>query len=239
MHMSLSAQDHSKAIEHKAHLFLLLLLIGDFAMTVIHIIRHTSLKDSAAWVARLTTCMDTYHLIKLFLVIVLFSCLLIRTRYTGFGSWIIVFTLLFIDDALLIHQSIGSKIAAWFNPRFLHSFDIPPRFFELLTLAIAATFFALIIFWVYFRSGLTFRKISQRMLLCLLALLIFGIIVDLAAVIDLGASVIFLLGFVEDSGENIAFSLIIWYVLLAIISNVDSISSSRERLYKRHLNEPS
>jgi hypothetical protein len=42
----------------------------------------------------------------------------------------------------------------------------------------------------------------------------FGLIVDIAEAIGLGRMVITSLGFVEDSGELVVYSLIVWYVFL-------------------------
>jgi hypothetical protein len=51
------------------------------------------------------------------------------------------------------------------------------------------------------------------MFLFLVALVFFGLIVDVAEAIKLGPTIIFGLRFFEDAGELVIHSLILWYVL--------------------------
>jgi hypothetical protein len=216
-----------------APLLLLLLLGGDFIFTLVHIIRHTIFQNTSIWVTRLTAYLNAYHLVKLFLVIVLLIYLLKSTRCTGYVSWILVFSYLLIDDALLIHQNLGSKFSAWFDAHFLHNLSLPPRFYEFTILAFAAMFLGIIVSWAYLHSSPTFRKISKDIFLFLLALVFFGVVVDLTVVFKLGTAVIYFFGFVEDSGEMVVFSLLLWYVYLLAIRNGELVLFLRDVLHMR------
>jgi hypothetical protein len=236
--MRLSELFHHKEKGSRAYLLLLLLLSGDFIFTAIHIVRHTFLQSSALWVTRLTASMDGYHILKLFLVIVLFTYLIIITRSSGYIAWLLVFTYLLIDDAFLIHQNIGENLAARFHAHFFHGLYLPSRFFELAVLAIIGLFLGIIVFWTYIRSSVTFRKISKDILLFILALIFFGAIVDLATVLKLEPAAKYFLGFVEDSGEMIVFSLILWYIFLVTLRNRLPELFLCDLIPKRNINEP-
>jgi len=205
--------------EHSASLFLLLLLSADIAFTILHIIKHAYVPNSSEWNVRVNAYLDTYHFIKIFWIIVLLTYILKSTRCYGYGSWLLVFTYFLFDDALLLHQNLGDHIASSFGVYLPHALRLQPRFFELTVLAFAGMFLLTIAAWAYFRSSLTFRKVSKDLLLFIAALIFFGIIVDLANVINLRPSVLFVLDFVEDGGETVVYSLILWYVFLLAISN--------------------
>jgi hypothetical protein len=212
-------QHIKKMNEHSASLLLLLLVSADIAFTILHIIKHAYGPNSSEWIIRVNAYLDTYHFIKLFWIIVLLVYILKSTRYYGYGSWILVFTYFLFDDALLLHQNLGDHIASSFGAYLPHALRLQPRLYELAVLAFAGTFLLIIVAWAYFRSSLTFQKISKDLLLFIVALVLFGIIVDLASAIKLWPSVLFVLDFVEDGGETVVYSLILWYVFLLAIRN--------------------
>jgi len=63
-----------------------------------------------------------------------------------------------------------------------------------------------------------FRKVSQDIIILILVLVFFGVVIDMADIaIRLGKGVGFALGVIEDGGEMIAVSLILWYVFLRTV----------------------
>jgi hypothetical protein len=212
-------QQIKKMNEHSASLLLLLLLSADFTFTVLHMIKHAYVPNSSEWIIRVNAYLDTYHFIKLFWIIVLLAYILKSTRCYGYGSWILVFTFFLLDDALLLHQNLGDHIASSLGAYLPQALRMQPRLFELAVLAFAGTFLLTLVAWAYFRSSPTFKKISKDLLLFIGALVFFGIIVDLASAIKLWPSVLFVLDFVEDGGETVVYSLILWYVYLLALRN--------------------
>ena len=204
--------------ELSASLLLLLLLSADFAFNLFHVTKHTLVSHSSLYY-KLSAYLEIYHLIKLFWVVVLFAYLLAITRCSGYLAWILVFTFFLIDDALLIHQNIGDQIAKAFDASLPQKLSLQPRIFELSVLALAGTVLLVIVAWAYIHSSHTFRKISKDILLFIAALVFFGVIVDLAGAINLGPAVISGLDLVEDGGEMVVYSLILWYVFLLAIHN--------------------
>ena len=213
-------QTMRKMSEHSSSLLLLLLLSADSVFIVFHIvIRIFDPNPSLCNISGICAYMHSYHLIKLFWIIILFGYVLKLTKCSSYVSWILVFTYFLFDDALLIHQNVGSHVADIFDVHLPYNLNLPPRYFELSVLAFAGIILLAIVAWTYFHSSRTFRKISIDMLLFIAALVFFGLIVDLAEAAKLEPAAIFGLGFVEDGGELVVDSLILWYVFLLAIRN--------------------
>lgn len=210
--------------ERSASLLLLLLLITDFVLIVLHSVLHIipaafASDPSLCNTSGICSYMDIYHLMMLFWVIILFVYVFKSTGLTGYISWIIVFTFFLIDDALLLHQKIGDHVAEIYNARPLYNLNLPPRYFELTVLGIIGIILLAIVAWAYLHSPLVFRKVSIDMLLFIAALVFFGLIVDLAEAARLGPGVILTFQIIEDGGEIVVDSLILWYVFLLAIRN--------------------
>ena len=205
---------------HSASLLLLLLLCADFAFIVLHIIDETLVLNSSLFnTAGSYGYLTIYQLVKLFWVVILLAYVLKSTRCSGYVSWILVFTYLLFDEALQIHQNIGSHIANSFDTYLPHNLSLRPRHFELAVLVVAGTFLFAIVAWAYSRSPHAFRKISNDMFLFIVVWAFFGVFTDLAAAVKLGPLVEFASDFVEDGGEMAVVSLILWYVFLLAIRN--------------------
>lgn len=225
--------------DHNASLLLLLLLSGDLIFTIIHILRHTLFQTSILWSTQITTYLLAYLLVKLVLVNVMFISILRKTRCSGYISWLLVFTYLLLDDALNIHQIIGRAIFDWFNAHNFQNFTLPARFFELAVLGIIGMILVVIVTWAFIHNDSTFRKITKDLLVFIIALFFFGIIVDLASLIRLRVSILRVLDFIEDGGELIVYSLILWYLFLIIVHTGEPGKFFQALIRKRKIIEPS
>ena len=161
--------------------------------------------------------LNAYQLVKLFWVIILFTYVVELTRCYGYVSWILVFTYFLFEKTFQIHQNIGSHFANSLSAYLPHNLSLQPRLFELAVLAIAGTFLFAIMAWAYLRSPYAFKKISNDMLLFIVAWGFFGVFTDLAAAFNPGPLVKFGSDIVEDGGEMVVVSLILWYVFLLTI----------------------
>lgn len=201
-----------------ASLLLLLLLCSDLAFNVLHILQHTVVPDSSIYYVRIHDYLDIYHFVKLFWIVVLWIYILKLTAYPGYLSWILLFSLLLLDDTLLIHQTLGDRISLKSTTLF-QNLSISPRMFQLAFLAFAGFGLLAVVAMVYFRSPVDFRKITNDLALFFVALIFFGLIADFAAVLNLGAAVILGMVIIEDAGEMVIFSIIIWYLFGAALQN--------------------
>ena len=209
-----------KVSEHSASLLLLLFLGADFAFIVLDIMNATlGPSSSLCSISGFCAYLKSYQLVKLFWTVLLFAYILKSTRCSGYVAWILVFAFLLVDEASLMHQKIGGYIANSFTAYLPHTLGLQPRYFELAVLVIAGTFLLAIVAWAYFRSPQSFRKISNDLLLFVVPLLFFGVLTDVAAAVKLGAVVNSVSDIVEDGGEMVVLSLIVWYLFLLAMRN--------------------
>lgn len=219
-----------KLSEHRATFLLLLLLGVDTVFIVLNII--IAIFFCMCNIAGIFTYMNFYNLTKLFWIIVLFAYVLKTTGCPSYVSWILVFTFLLFDDALFLHQSVGDRLHSIFGTSLPHNLSLLPRYFELAVLALAGIFLLVIVAWAYSHSQYVFRKISKDILLFIVALVFLGLLVDLAVAIELKPTAVLALGLVEDSGEIVTISLILWYVFMLAIRHGKPEAFLHELLYK-------
>jgi hypothetical protein len=216
---------------------LLFLLSADLVFALLHIIFHTLGPDSLICnISGLCSHQyaNIYHLGKLFWIIILLAYILKSTRYSGYVSWILMFLFFLLDDALLLHQNIGDYLANKFDTYLPPNLSLQPRHFELTVLAIAGMLLLIVVAWAYFHGPREFRAISNDLLLFIVAYVFFGLVVDLATAVKLGSAVVLGLVIVEDAGELVVDSLILWYVFLLAIHNGKPDGFLHDLLYKPH-----
>jgi hypothetical protein len=202
-----------KMSERSALLLLALLLIVDIGFMVLHVIIGIFDPNPALCnISGICAYMNVYHLVKLFWVCLLLLYILKLTKCSGYASWALLFACFFIDDALWLHQKIGDRITPVLNASFFQGLGLQSREYELAVLGIAWLVLLSFVAWPYFHGTASFRKVSIDIFLFLAALVFFGLIVDMAEAIGLGSILIFALGFVEDGGELIVYSILVWYL---------------------------
>jgi hypothetical protein len=212
--------------EHSALLFLILLLFADLAFIVLHSIDILTpfLNNSLLPLGRERGYPEMYQYLKWFWIIILLGCLSISRRSFSYISWGLVFTYFFCDDALSIHERVGNHIAGNLTitpPLGLRLLDLG----ELAVSAAAGMILLSLVILAYLQGSQAFKKMSQDMLLLILALAFFGVVVDMAHTsIKLGGKVDFILGVIEDGGEMLVASLILWYVFLLSVRDGNATS---------------
>ena len=206
--------------EQSALFFFMLLLCADFSFIAFHSLAYLtpisnnplmSLEQDHGYP-------EVFQYIKWLWIILLLIFTSIKRRSLHFSAWVIVFIYLLLDDSLEIHERAGTLMEGNFS-------FIPPlglRLQDIGELAVAATaglILFLFISWVYRHGPQTFKKMSIDMLLLIFTLAFFGVVVDMLHVIaylsdQIGWKVSAVLAVIEDGGEMIAASLILFYVFL-------------------------
>jgi hypothetical protein len=125
-----------------------------------------------------------------------------------------MFTCFLIDDAFLLHQKVGDRMAKIAGTYLPSNLGFHSRDYQLAVLALAGIFLLAVVAWGYVHGDHEFRKISNDMFVLIAALVFFGLLVDVATALKLGSAVRASLGFVEDGGELVVYSLILWDVFL-------------------------
>ncbi|MDJ0703373.1 MAG: hypothetical protein QNJ46_08840 [Leptolyngbyaceae cyanobacterium MO_188.B28] len=205
--------------ENTASFFLILLFSADLIFIFLHLLHVFSsiLKNNLFSISIDFGYPEVYQYIKEFWMIILMFFIFFKSRQIGYFIWSILFVYLLCDDALQIHEKVGSIIASNldFNPLFgLRAVD----YGEIAVTAIAGAFFLSFIGLNYLQGSSTFKRVTQDLFLLLLMLAFFGIFTDMLHVAVLpGKKINSIIGVIEDGGEMIVISLMTWYIFLLAI----------------------
>lgn len=195
---------------------LLLLIAADCAFIVMHLLRRfTHVIDTPMLsLTRDRGHPEFYQYTKEFWIVILLLSILKKTRVIGYSVWILLFLYLLLDDALQIHETFGGYIATRFG--FTPSLGLRAQDFgELAVSTMAAAFLVTALILPYMRGDPEFRQVTRHLVLIMLALAFFGVFVDMLHFVVPGGGILSaLLAVVEDGGEMVVMSLIVWYVFL-------------------------
>jgi hypothetical protein len=205
--------------ERSASLLLLLFFSADFVFIAIHCIQELTplINDKLYSIGRDRGFSEIFQYIKWFWIIVLLTYLTISRRSFSYVAWGVTFLYLLCDDSLGIHEKVGRLITG--NLGFEPPFGLYPRDLgELAVSVVAGMTLTPLLIWAYLRGSQAFKNMSRDMLLLILLLAFFGVAVDtvhsIVRGIGLGWKVKFILGLIEDGGEMLIASLMVWYIFL-------------------------
>ncbi len=210
--------------------FLLLLLSADIAFIVLYILQSSPMfaPNPLLELEQDYGYASIYMFIQELWIVLLVVAIFIQTKEMGYISWSALFTYLLCDDALCIHERLGSRVA--------QDLDLAPIFGlrpqdvgELVVLAIPILLLLILIAWSYFRGSTNFKTITNDLLVLLSVFACFGIVLDMVHVAVKHELLYYILGIIEEGGEMIAISLVAWYVFLLNISE----GRPRFSLYRR------
>lgn len=214
--LSTTLQTVKNLHEHSATIFLVLLLIGDLTYIALHLVEKFTpfLQNSLLSIERDRGYAEMYQYLKLIWIAILFFYISLQKKFLGYMAWVLVFTYFFFDDALHIHELLGEYIAGQFS--ITHAFGLRMQDYgELTVSAIAGISLLSLVAWAYRRGSQDFKNKSKDILLLIGALIFFGVVVDMAHIaIQVGWLVTFILGVIEDGGEMVVVTLILWYTFL-------------------------
>lgn len=220
MHKIITAQECIKTLnDRSASLFLVLLLCGDLAFVVLHFINALipTLKMSMLSLEMDRGYPEMYQYLKYLWIIIILIFASLKNASLSYFSWASVFTYLLLDDSLRIHERAGSYIAA--NLSLVPILGLRLQDYgELAVSAAAGIILFLPLVWAYRSGSRMYKKIFQDFALLMFILIFFGVVVDMAHVaIQLGFKVNFVLGTIEDGGEMLSVSFILWYAFLIMV----------------------
>lgn len=155
---------------------------------------------------------EIYQYVKLFSIAILYAHLALESRL--YVAWALVFAYFLADDALMIHETVGRYLGYFVRvepPLSFRRQDIG----EIVVSAIAGLGLFSVGYWFYKRGTPSSRRASRQILLLVLLFAAFGVGVDSAHhAIGGGRVVSFFLVLVEDGGEMVTASLILYYTVL-------------------------
>ncbi|MET0070218.1 MAG: hypothetical protein ABW096_09250 [Candidatus Thiodiazotropha sp.] len=190
--------------------FLALLLLADLAFIFVHVIFEYFLKSNTLFsINRDLGYAEVYQYIKEFWILVMLFVLAIKSRRIIYFTWSVLFLYLLLDDSLQLHENIGSFLANFYDlqPVFrLRAQDLG----ELVVFASVGFLLLGFIAGAYLYSDDTGKEISRHLFLLFVFLAFFGGLVDMLHIAVSFGKPVFAL--IEDGGEMIIMSIIVWYV---------------------------
>jgi len=228
MHNIMTTRRYLEAFnERSATVFLILLLCADLAFFGMHFI--AAIIGDIKWVLKSDLFNieldrgypEMYQYIKFFWIIILFLNLALKNRSLHYIPWVLLFTYFLLDDSIQIYEQAGYFFTELFN--FTPLFGLRVQDYgELAFTATAGILLLPPLVWAYRKGTQIFRKISLDIGLLVLVLVFFGVVVDMVHIVVPLGTVSFIVGVVEDGGEMLAVSLILWYNFLLNVRGVNA-----------------
>jgi putative solute:sodium symporter small subunit len=153
---------------------------------------------------------ELWQYVKTLAIVLLLLGLSLRRASRSYLSWAFLFLSFLLDDALELHERLGEGAAAYlgYGPGLnLRANDLG----ELTVVALATLVFGTLLAFTWWRGDVAFRRVSKRLALLVGVLVVFGIGMDAIHIMVKNRVLGTALGFVEEGGEMVAVSLILWY----------------------------
>lgn len=192
-----------------------LLFLSDLFFVVVHCLVELGFFEAYYTLLSITTDQSIpeifQYLKELWIAFILGTVFLLR-RDLIYLFWAILFFFFLIDDFAAVHEQIGALISQDMNiiPRFgLRSTD----FGELFAILVVGVLFSLALLFVFLRSNREGKVTSIVLMSLVLGLVFFGVVIDMvhAASSNWSKYLSKFLAVVEDGGEMIMMSAILWY----------------------------
>ncbi|MBN1783000.1 hypothetical protein JW948_17835 [bacterium] len=218
-----------------ASLVLMLLLCADLIFLVLHSIRiyMPFLENSLFSIDVDGSYSELYQYLKWLWITLLFTGLSKSKGSLGYCSWALVFAFMLCDDIFRIHEKAGYGLAKSLS--FAPALGFRMQDFGELAVWCAAGLILFLTVALAYKTGTpAFRRISRDIVLLLSGLFFFGVVVDMAHIaLHPGRSADLVLTLLEDGGEMIMASLILWYVFLRLVHGENQAFSFFDEWYSR------
>lgn len=179
---------------------------------------------------------ETFQYIKFLWITLLFIYIMHATKQISYLSWVIAFSYLLFDDAMQIHEILGNFFAQSFN--FNPKLNLRHQDYgELLVSFISGSILIALLSWAYVREDVLFRKRSKDIGLLVSGLIFFGVFIDFLNE-AVNRRVVDHSGVIEDGGEMLFTSLILWYVFNLAVKKGNSTLFLVDLIHKKNYRKP-
>jgi len=210
--------------ERSASLFLALLLCGDLAFVVLHLINGLKplIEMPLLRLGRDGGYPELYQYLKFLWIIIILILVSLKNASFLYVAWAAVFAYFLVDGSIQIHERVGTYVAA--NLSRVPTLGLRLQDFGELAVSAAAGIILFVpLVWAYRNGSRMFRKVSQDFALLISLLIFFGVVVDMAhSTVRPGRTVGFVVGVIEEGGEMLSVSFILWYAFLMMVRDRDS-----------------
>jgi hypothetical protein len=207
--------EHSGPYQYRAdnsNLILILLVVTDLIFIALHALRWWFNSPNLALRIDIDGGYgEVFQYTKYIWAAILIGWFAAKNRAWRFASWSIVFLYFLADDSLAIHESLGALVASRVNFELPLGLE-PVDFGDLTTLVSAAAALAILVFAAQLGAGRNVKRAFMELAALAMVLGLFSVAVDLLhGLLKADPLLDFMLGTLEDGGEMIAASLLVWY----------------------------
>lgn len=198
---------------------LFLLIITDLMFMILDVLNLVKIiKNPLFFIGRDLGYAEFYQYMKEYWVIILLLIIAYKRKKFIYLSWSLIFLYVLLDDSLKLHETVGISITDYFE--FQPMFGLRAKDFGELGVSIFfGTFLFSFLGIFYFYGKEEAKKISNHLLFLFFMLVFFGILVDMVGMMLHGygggllthiINRLFIL--IEDGGEMIVMSIMVWYL---------------------------
>jgi hypothetical protein len=162
---------------------------------------------------------EFFQYAKMVVIILLLLALNRRQPAAVHWHWLLLFGYFLLDDAFMIHETVGGILVTRLNLPGLWGAR-PQDLGELLVYAATGLFFLITLLLTYFRSDQAARRLSHYLLLLMVALLFFGVFLDLPQYMVSDPALFRWLTILEDGGEHLVMSVTVGFLLTRRIDDL-------------------
>jgi len=207
-------------LEKNTTKLLALLLLADCIFILLHI-PHTMqiITNPLFSIGRDMGYAEVYQYIKIYWIVLLLLYIVVKRKRLIYFAWFLLFLYLLIDDTLRVHETMGRHIVSYFE--YQPAFGLRAQDFGELSVSF---FFGTLLFTfiaiAYLQSDNKGKQRSKHLLALVMLLAVFGVAMDMIhSMASWGSD---LWGLIEDGGEMLVISIIVWYVFNIDISRKDT-----------------
>ena len=200
--------------------FLILLLVTDFVFILLHCLFSLHfISDPLFSIGRDFGYAEIYQYIKEYWIMLLLFGMAIKRKHLVYFAWSLLFLYFLLDDSLQIHERLGSDLANYFEFQSVYQLRALD-YGELVVSMFFGVFLFSFIGFSYLYSDSTAKLVSKHLFILILFMVFFGVLVDMVhSAIPWGKSIS---GLIEDGGEMMIMSVILWYVFDLELSSEES-----------------
>lgn len=155
---------------------------------------------------------EVFQYLKEYWCVVLLLILAFRTKSLLYFSWALLFGYFLVDDSFGVHEVMGEELGQ--NLGDLQVFGLQATDFgELFVSGFFGVLFLTAIGVTYRVNDDEAKRFSHYLFIMLLIFLLFGVVTSFVKRLSPDATWQFILGTVEESGEMLVMSVIIWFVI--------------------------
>jgi hypothetical protein len=193
-------------------LLLFAILVIDFLFMGLHTLKSLGYLDNPELsVTKNFGYAESFQYLKAAFIAGCFFLLAKRHRQPLFYCWAAVFAYILIDDSLEIHEALGFKLSDFVTRNF--EIGLGGTAGELVVFGLFGLLLFVPLGWYFYKErNKDLKIVSQDLLILFGGILFFGMGVDvLHDFAETGTVINGLLGLLEDGGEMVILTLILWY----------------------------